>query len=79
MVLGENWTYFFLDKTTKGLWNNLTVNYGVQVQHCSDLNKSFNEELTLKVLSKIEATDILFFSLLFFRENKTWYFMWTVS
>ena len=34
--------------------------------------------LTLKTPSKIVAEDISFFFILFFRENKTWHFMWIV-
>ena len=35
--------------------------------------------LTLKVLSKLVAEDILNFYLLFFRENKTWHFLSIIS
>ena len=38
----------------------------------------FSQQLTLKALSKFVAANILKFFLLFFRENKTWHFMWII-
>ena len=57
-------------------WNCINLSF-IPTEILADIY-SVKMHLILKALSEIVADDILFYLLLFYRENKTWHFMWIV-